>query len=217
MHKPNNLLEADVKDELEWDPTIDDSRIVVKASDGQVTLTGAVPTYLDSVEATEDAWSVSGVKQVDNELLVGGVGEALADVDIADSCAAALDHDRFVPHGAVIAEVSDGWVTLRGEVRRHFQRRAAEFAVRRVDGVRGITNDIELTAEPIPSDVADRINKAFHRNAIIDDSLISVSNEGKTIYLDGTAGSWFADQEAVETAWDAPGVTNVVDRLVIVP
>ena len=70
---------------------------------------------------------------------------------------------------------------------------------------------------PIPSDVADRINKAFRRNAIIDDSLIEVTNIGHTIYLDGTVGSHQARQEAEDTAWDAPGVTEVVDRLVIVP
>lgn len=70
---------------------------------------------------------------------------------------------------------------------------------------------------PIPTDVADRINRAFKRNSIIDDSLIEVSSIDHTIYLDGTAGSWFAMDEAVDTAWEAPGVTDVVNRLVIVP
>jgi osmotically-inducible protein OsmY len=51
MHKPNNIVEHDVKDELDWDPLLDNSRIVVKASDGEVTLTGAVPTYYESVLA----------------------------------------------------------------------------------------------------------------------------------------------------------------------
>jgi len=217
MHKPNNLLKLDVVDELSWDPYLDSSRITVSAHDGQVTLSGAVETYYDSVLALEDAWSVGGVTTVANELLVGPVGEALADVDIAAKCDAALDADRFVPDGAVTAEVSFGWVTLGGQVRSHFQRRAAEFAVRRVDGVLGITNKIEITADPIPSDVADRINKAFRRNAIIDDSVIKVSNVDRTIYLDGTAGSWVARQAAEDVAWSAPGVAEVVDRLMVIP
>ena len=98
-------------------------------------------TYYDSVLASDDAWSVGGVSTVDNELMVGPVGDVLADVDIAAKCDAALDADRFVPEGAVTADVIDGWVTLGGKVRSHFQRRAAEFAVRRVDGVLGITDD----------------------------------------------------------------------------
>ena len=216
MHKPNNLVESDVKEELDWDPMVDNSRIVVKASDGEVTLTGAVPTYYESVLADEDAWAIGGVTRVDNQLLVGIVGEAIADGDIAADCLEALDKDRWVPHGAVDVSVTDGWVTLTGQVRRHFQRRAAMHAVRRVDGVLGVTDGIVIKGDPIPSDVADRINKAFKRNAIIDDSLIEVSTAGSTVYLDGTVGSWRAMDEAVDIAWKAPGVADVINRLVVV-
>ncbi len=135
MHKPNNLLESDVQDELDWDPLFDNSRIIVKANDGKVTLTGAVDTYHDSLLASDDAWSIGGVRSVDNELLVGLVGDAIADSDITTECIDALDRDRFVPTGAVSVTVVDGWVTLRGEVHRHFQREAAHHAVSRVNGV----------------------------------------------------------------------------------
>jgi osmotically-inducible protein OsmY len=216
MHKPNNLLEHDVRDELDWDPILNDTRIEVKADDGRIILSGAVDTFADVELASLDAWSVGGVKDVDNELLVGLTGAAIADGDIAADCVAALDADKFVPHGAVGAEVIDGWVTLSGEVRRHYQRRAAERAVGRVSGVLGVTDQITLSDEPIPADVAERINKAFDRNAIIDGSLIEVSNVGHTIYLDGTTTSWAAMDAAVDTAWSAPGVFEVVNRLVIV-
>ncbi len=217
MHKPNDLLELDVKDELDWDPMLDDTRIVVEADDGRVTLTGTVPSYHDATRATDDAWTVGGVRDVDNELFVGFVGAAVLDANITAACTKALDADKFVPKGSVTAEVNDGRVTLTGQVRHHFQRQAAEFAVRRVDGVRGITDDVRISSEPTPSDVADRIKKAFRRNAIIGDSLIEVSNTGSTIYLDGTVGSYTAREKAEDTAWAAPGVTDVVDRLVIIP
>src|SRR5271165_5091442 len=115
MHKPNNLLEADVIDELDWDPYLTDSRIVVKADDGQITLSGVVPTYYDTILASDDAWAVGGVRTVNNELLVGLVGETIADAEIAAACMTALDADRFVPHGAVSVDVLGGWVTLSGQ------------------------------------------------------------------------------------------------------
>ena len=217
MHKPNNLLEFDVRGALDWDPFLDDTRIVVQAKDGTVTLSGTVPTYYDTTLAFEDTLTVGGVTSVDNELLVGLVGEALDDLDIAAACEAALDADRLVPKGAVDAVVTDGWVALTGQVRRHFQRQAAEHAVRKVSGVLGISDTIEISSEPIPSDIVDRINKAFRRNAIIDDSRIEVSSTDHTIYLDGSVGSWTARREADNTAWAAPGVANVVDRTVVVP
>jgi osmotically-inducible protein OsmY len=215
MNKPNMLLKSDVREELDWDPMLDDDRIVVKADDGRVTLTGVVNTFDELEYATGDAWAVGGVKEVDNELLVGLTGAAITDLEIAAGCNTALDADKFVPKGAVSVEVDDGFVTLTGEVRRHFQRKAAEHAVGRVAGVRGVTDLLTLTSEPIPSDVAARINKAFQRNAIIDDSLIKVSNEDHTIYLDGTTGSYASMETAMDTAWDAPGATKVVNRLVI--
>ena len=107
-------------------------------------------------------------------------------------------------------------MTMRGDVRHHYERQAAELAVARVKGVSGISNRMAVTSQPVPGDVADRIKRAFRRNAIIDDSRISVTTNGPTVYLDGEVGSWRAEEEAVDTAWGAPGVTDVVDRLIIV-
>jgi osmotically-inducible protein OsmY len=215
MHKPNNILESDVRDELDWDPRFDDSRVDVKANGGVVTLTGDVNSYYDSTIAADDAWGIAGVVSVDNQLIVGLVGDGVADADLASACLDALDRDRQVPKGAVSVSAVDGWVTLTGEVRHHFQRQAAKFAVSRVNGVVGVTDDITLTRDAVPADVVDRINKAFQRDAIIDDSLIEVTTTDSTVYLDGTVGSWYAMDDAVDTAWEAPGVLDVVNRLVI--
>ena len=217
MHKPNMLLESDVREELDWDPQLDDSRVVVNADDGKVTLTGSVPTFYETTRAADDVNLVGGVTGIDNQLLVGPLGDAITDAQLTIAAAAALDADKFVPKGSVKADAVDGWVTLDGDVRRHYQRSAAEHAVGKLDGVLGISNKIAITSDPIPSDIAARIHKAFERNAIIDDSLIEVSNVGPTVYLDGTTTSSMAKREAEETAWDAPGVVEVVDRLQVVP
>lgn len=215
MHKPNALLEFDVRDTLDWDPALDDRRVTVNADKGHVTLTGSVPTYFDKVRAVRDLWTVDGVRSVDNRLLVGPVGAALDDHDIAAACRLALDHDRLVPKGSVTPTVSDGEVQLRGHVRHLFQRDAAELAVSRVDGVVEIENLIAISPEPVPSDVANRISKAFARSAIIDGAKIGVSNDGHTIYLTGVVGSYAVVQGAMELAANAPGVDRVVNDLII--
>lgn len=46
------------------------SRTEVKSVEGRVVLTGTVPRPEQRVEATRIAWSVSGVRQVDNEIQV---------------------------------------------------------------------------------------------------------------------------------------------------
>jgi osmotically-inducible protein OsmY len=217
MSKPNNVLEADVKEELDWNPALNSRRITVKASDGRIVLCGAVDTFAEVDLAGMDAWAVSGVTAVDNELVVGLAGSIFADGDVATDCAAAITNLRFVPQGTVSAVVVDGWVTLSGEVRHHYQRRAAADAVGRVTGVVGVTDSIALTDEPVPSDVAMRIKKALDRKTILAGSPIEVSTVGQTVYLEGATGSRAAVDAALDTAWSAPGITNVVNHLAILP
>lgn len=217
MHESNNLLENDVRDELDWDPRIDNSRVVVKATDGVVTLSGAVDSYHESVCAYEDAWRIKGVKDVENDLLIGPLGHAVLDVDIATDCLEALRREKGVSDAAVSVEVSDGWVTLRGQVKRHLQSRMAVHAVERVEGVLGVTDEIVVAGGPPRNDAAELIYAAFARSAIIDEANIKVSNDGNCVYLDGTVDSWTAMNAALVTAWDAPGVYAVVNRLEVLP
>jgi osmotically-inducible protein OsmY len=69
MHKPNVLLESDVREQLDWDPMLDDSRVVVKGDDGTVTLTGVVETFPEVGLATDDVWAVGGVRAVQTVVL----------------------------------------------------------------------------------------------------------------------------------------------------
>ena len=215
MHKPDGLVADDVREALDWDNAIDDARIMVQVKDGKVTLSGAVHTYTEALKALEDTKHVKGVRDIDNQVLVGPAGEAVTDAVLLEACEKALDGNPFVPKGAVSVAARDGWVTLTGDVRHHFQRDAAEDAVARQQGVTGITNELKMTPNPIPSDVADRINKAIDRSSILDDSVIKVSNQGSTVYLDGEVNSYYAREMAEDAAWNAPGVGVVVDRLLV--
>ena len=215
MEKPDDVLERDVRDELDWDPAIDDSKVTVGAQGGKVMLTGSVANFHERSVATDDAWRVSGVKSVENDIVVGGPPAPVADQSLSTTCRQALDHDSMVPNGAVTPKVQDGWVTLTGRVRHHFQRQEAKRVVSRVPGVLGITDEVTISGDPIPSDVAYRIDKALRRKALLDGSIITVTNTQSTVYLDGTVDSWAAFEEADDTAWNAPGVTSVVNRLVV--
>jgi osmotically-inducible protein OsmY len=217
MKKPNNILQRDVVNQLEWDMLLDSTRVVVNADNGVITLTGTVPTYKEFLLAEDDAGGVGGVTQVDNQLLVGPVGEAIADTAIATACFEALDSDKMVPDGSVDVDVKEGWVTLTGEVGNHFQRVAAKYAVARVPGVVGVTDKVTISSKPVPSDLSERIATALKRNALLEDADITVTNAGSTVYLDGKVASFAARQKAEDVAWSAPGVTDIVDRTTILP
>ena len=65
---------------------------------------------------------------------------------IAGAVANALYWDFALPRHRIVARCEGGWVTLSGEVERAYQRSSAEADVRRVQGVRGVTNAIRVGA-----------------------------------------------------------------------
>jgi osmotically-inducible protein OsmY len=66
-------------------------------------------------------------------------------------------------------------------------------------------------------DVRNHIEAAFKRSAEIDARRINVTAHDGTVILSGNVRSWAERQEAEQAAWAAPGVSQVDDRLTVVP
>jgi osmotically-inducible protein OsmY len=209
-------LELNVSDELMWDPKIDSAAIAVSAEDGIVTLRGTVGTFRQKREAKQDAERVYGVKNVDNELEVRILNDDRRDdADLRGSVLQALMLDSLVP-STIDARVEAGSVTLTGSADWQFQRDEAEFIAANIIGVVAVESEIELTG-PTPSadDVKHSIRKALERNARLDANSVSVESSNGTVTLRGTVSSFADHDEAVATAWAAPGVTRVKDHVLV--
>jgi len=104
-----------------------------------------------------------------------------------------------------------------GRVERAYQRQDAERLVRRLAGVRGVTNLFAVVPSPVPADVKTRIEDALVRTAHIDAGRIAVEVDGSTVVLRGTVRTSLEKQDAERTAWAAPGVTAVENQLAVAP
>ena len=217
--RTDEAIQADVQEALQWDAHVRPSDIGVVVTDGIVTLTGWVDAYLKKMAAREAAHRVRGVKAVANDIEVRLPGSAeRTDTDLAKAVLGALQWDAAIPAGKVEVTVSQGWVTLGGEVDHAFQVRDAEHAVRRHAGVKGVSNLIVVNrSRVLPTDLKQQIERALLRNAQTDASRITVEMEGGQVILRGTVRSSAEKQAAEETAWSAPGVSEVENRIVIEP
>jgi osmotically-inducible protein OsmY len=142
----NATFEDDIRGALERDPRIPSpDEVAISAVDGEVVLRGTVGSFSQRRAAVTDARKVDGVEDVDDQLQVRILDdERRADADIRGIALQILHWDTEVPEELVDVKVSDGWLTLTGEVSYQYESDAAYYDVVNLQGVTGITNEIKV-------------------------------------------------------------------------
>jgi osmotically-inducible protein OsmY len=211
-------IQKDIVQELHWEPSLQNDDIAVGVRDGVVTLAGFVDSYADKWTAERVAGRVKGVKAVANDIEVKLPASASRpDPDIARAALDALKWNVSVPHERIKVKVEKGWLTLEGDVDWFYQKEAAERAVRYLTGVQGVSNLITVKARPTPTDVKEKIKETLQRGAEFDADRITVEVEGSKAILRGTVRSYAEMRDAERAARNAPGITEVENRLTVDP
>src|ERR1700686_5394920 len=207
-------LKKNVESELNYEPSINPAEIGVAVKNGIVTLTGHVQSYWEKVAAERAAARVDGVKAGVNELAVRlPYSSERTDEDIAQAALNSLKWSVLIPADKIKVKVSKGWVTLEGTVDWQFQKTAAEKAVRKLIGVIGVSNLVDVKPRVSKVEVKATIENALKRSAELDASRIKVETDGDKITLSGTVHSLFEREEAERAAWRSPGVRSVENRI----
>jgi osmotically-inducible protein OsmY len=207
-------IRRDILDELEFDPSVDAANIGVSVENGVVTLSGHVKSYAEKMAAEAIAQRVKGVRAIAEEIDVRWPEQKKhADDEIAARALDIIAWDTALPDGAIDIKVQRGWVTLSGEVRWHFQRMAAENAVKKLGGVLGVTNYLTIRQLVGMSDIKDRIEQALRRNAEIEADGITVRVSDSKVILKGDVHAWNERQAVEQAAWSVPGVAVVENHL----
>ena len=214
--KTNEELQKNVQDAIKWEPLLNAAEIGVAVKDGIVTLTGAVDSYAKKLEVEEATRNVAGVNAVVEKLEVKfGNSFSKSDNDIAAEILNAYKYNWEVPNDVVKVKVENGWVTLTGELPWNYQREAAKKVVEKLEGVKGVTSKILIKASIKDQIEKEEIEGALIRNPSVGDQDIEVTVAGTKITLSGCVNSWYQRQEAGRIAWNAPGVWQVDNELVV--
>lgn len=218
MKRDDLAIRHDVLSELDWDPRFDSRNIGVAVKNGVVALSGHVGSYAQRQAAEEAAQAVAGVTAVANDIVIElGFEANRTDAEIAEAAVAALEGNVSVPARDIRVLVRDGWVTLSGEVGMWYQKNAAQAAVANLRGIKGITNNVTIRSFVSAAEIKGKIQDAIRRRAQTDADNIQVKAEAGAVTLEGQVSSWAQRQQAEMAAWQAPGVSQVIDNLVVRP
>ncbi len=214
MKTIDSTLQKEILEELQWEPSLDSSRIGISIEKGVAVLTGHVRNLVERGIAERAVKRVRGVSAVANDLVVD-LDRVLVrdDADIAKAALQALQWNVMVPHEKIQLSVTNGVVTLEGEVAHGYQRTSAQNTVEQLTGVKSVTNRIRVQPSAAPLDVRRKLNQALHRYARLEAEAISADVEGNRVVLRGKVHSWAERDIVQDAAWSAPGVSEVDNRI----
>jgi osmotically-inducible protein OsmY len=121
--------------------------IDINVNEGVVHLTGAVETATEREEAGRIARGVEGVREVVNDISLGGeqtLGEKVDDASVTARVKAKIAASSQLNPFNIQVNTVDGVVSLTGRVHSESEKAEAERLARETDGVRRVRNLLEV-------------------------------------------------------------------------
>ena len=209
------ILQQTVHQELFQDLRLNPLNIKVSAEDGNVTLSGTVPIYLDKRLAEQDARNVVGVMAVNNLLKVAV--EPRSDNEIARDIMKVIDSDSELSGQDIRVNVNNGIVTLSGNINQSYEKYEAGRIVGNVRGITDVINNITINKSPKYTDkelqkrIEDRLEA--HAGTAPVAKMIHVSVSSGDAVLSGQVNLWSQVLEAGNITSKTDGIWSVQNNL----
>mgnify|MGYP001809824691 CR=1 FL=1 len=213
----NNDLQQKVQFALFWEPYLTGAAIGVTAHEGIVTLSGTVERYDMKLDIEQIVKKVRGVKAVIMHINVQEHPQAADEESLAQEALQALKLHTSIPPENIKIVVTNGWIYLVGSVDWHYQKQAAEKAISRIMGVKGVVNSLLIHSDRTDMLEKKALSDAFDRSSILRGKTIDVGVHQNEVTLTGVVDSLVQKEEAERIAWNAPGIWRIHNQLEIKP
>lgn len=143
------------------------------------------------------------------------------DMEIQKDVLSQLQWEPFVKASEIGVSVKDGIVTLSGIVDSYLKKIAAENAVKKVNGVRAIAEDIQIGVSPgykkTDTEIAASVLSALKWHSAVPDETIRAKVEDGVVTLEGEVEWEYQRSSARSAVSYLLGVRNVVNNITVKP
>ncbi|MFY8004938.1 MAG: BON domain-containing protein [Chitinophagaceae bacterium] len=211
----NEELQKNVQDAIKWQPQLNAAEIGVIVCDGVVTLTGTVDSYLKKIEAENATKNVAGVRAIVEkiEVIYRKMLNKKSDSDIAYDILNIYQLNSQIPENTIKIKVEKGWVNLGGELNWSYQKEEAKNAIKNLDGIIGVTNNILIKPKALNLLEKEVIENLLKLSWTLNAEDINVSVDGTSVTLDGKVAALYQKEEAERIALGTPGIWSVQNNL----
>jgi len=183
---------------------------------GIVYLGGEVASLDYKNRAEELVSSVKGVKEIASQITINEA-EELSDVELTNRVEMVLHEDKRVHAESIGALGGKGRVTLKGWVETREEKNHIEEVVRKIPGIKGVVNKIQVAELPVGTDeVLERqILIALEKSKKLNLVDVRVSVVDKVVYLEGKVDTPEQRDKAGKIVSSISGVRVVHNNLVV--
>ncbi|TFF84942.1 BON domain-containing protein [Candidatus Heimdallarchaeota archaeon] len=210
-------IKKKLTDQLYWDTRVDASDIDIDVNGSSVTLSGKVPNYSAKQSAVLDAWNISGVSNVNNNIKVKFPPKFTIpdDKNIKEYTNSLIKWNTSIDESDVDIEVNKGEITLSGTVTSYYEKTRAEEISSDVLGVREVHNELTVvpTDDILDKIVAENIVDAMDRNFLVDPEKFTVTVEKGIVTVTGEVPNYTTYKEAMSCIEHTNGVIDVQDNI----
>ncbi|MBY5344437.1 BON domain-containing protein [Rhizobium leguminosarum bv. viciae] len=143
------------------------------------------------------------------------------DITLRQNILDELEFDPSIDAASIGVAVDNGIVTLTGRVSSYSEKQTAEGVVKRVKGVRGIAEEIEVKVfsayETSDEDIARRAANLIDWNVSVPKDTVQVKVQKGWVTLTGKVEWQYQKNAAAETVRDLGGVVGLSNLIEIAP
>ncbi len=214
--KKNEILQKKVQEAINAEPLLSVSEIGVTAKNGIVTLTGTVDSMVKKWEAESAAKSVDGVLAVVENIEVHFTNVLRkGNIELARAIVDAFISNEEIPAEKIKIRVENGWVTLEGELKWHSQKEAALLAIKSLNGVLGLSNEMTIKADKQDTIEKNGIEMQLALGFDHDNLNVIVQVIDNRVTLSGTVRNMAQKEKVFEIARSAKGIVSVDNKMVL--